>query len=68
MNVRNNKSQKNLLLEFTATVAFDKETIYNKYRDKVVFRYPLSRFMDDGYSKQVKRIETSANDKEKCSM
>ena len=65
LDVRNNKSQKNLLLEFTATVAFDKETIYNKYRDKVVFRYPLSRFMDDGYSKQVKRIETSANDKEK---
>lgn len=65
LNARNNKNQKNLLLEFTATVDFDKATIYDKYRDKVVYRYPLSRFMYDGYSKQVKRIETSVSDEEK---
>ncbi|GAB5053689.1 DEAD/DEAH box helicase family protein [Pediococcus parvulus] len=65
LNARNNEEQKNLLLEFTATVDFDKATIYDKYRDKVVYRYPLSRFMYDGYSKQVKRIETSASDEEK---
>lgn len=58
-------TKKNLLLEFTATVDFDKDTIYNKYRDKVVYRYPLSQFMRDGYSKQVKRIETSASDDDK---
>lgn len=58
-------TKKNLLLEFTATVDFDKDTIYNKYRDKVVYRYPLSRFMRDGYSKEVKRIETSASDDDK---
>ena len=44
---------------------FDKEAIYNKYRDKVVYRYPLNKFMFDGYSKQVKRIETSASDEDK---
>lgn len=65
LNARNNKELKNLLLEFTATVEFDKTTIYDKYRDKVVYRYPLSRFMYDGYSKQVRRIETSASDAEK---
>lgn len=65
LNARNNEEQKNLLLEFTATVDFEKEAIYNKYRDKVVYRYPLSKFMLDGYSKQVKRIETSASDKDK---
>lgn len=65
LNARNNESQKNLLLEFTATVDFEKTTIYDKYRDKVVYRYPLSQFMYDGYSKQVKRIETSASDEEK---
>ncbi|MFT8949862.1 MAG: DEAD/DEAH box helicase family protein [Liquorilactobacillus hordei] len=65
LNARNTEDQKNLLLEFTATVDFEKETIYDKYRDKVVYRYPLSRFMYDGYSKQVKRIETSASDEEK---
>lgn len=65
LNARNNEDKKNLLLEFTATVDFEKTTIYDKYRDKVVYRYPLSRFMYDGYSKQVKRIETSASDEEK---
>ncbi|BDR57395.1 DEAD/DEAH box helicase family protein [Xylocopilactobacillus apis] len=65
LRARDDKEQKNLLLEFTATVDFDKETIYNKYRDKVVYLYPLNKFMYDGYSKQVKRIETSANDKDK---
>lgn len=65
LNVRNEQEQKNLLLEFTATVDFDKEVIYDKYRDKVVYRYPLSKFMFDGYSKQVKRIETSASDEDK---
>lgn len=65
LRARNDKEQKNLLLEFTATVDFDKEVIYNKYRDKVVYRYPLNKFMYDGYSKQVKRIETSASDKDK---
>ena len=65
LNARNTEDQKNLLLEFTATVDFEKTAIYDKYRDKVVYRYPLSRFMYDGYSKQVKRIETSASDEEK---
>ncbi|HCJ4457903.1 TPA: DEAD/DEAH box helicase family protein [Listeria innocua] len=65
LNARNEQKQKNLLLEFTATVDFDKEVIYDKYRDKVVYRYPLSKLMFDGYSKQVKRIETSASDEDK---
>ncbi len=65
LRARDDKEKKNLLLEFTATVDFDKEVIYNKYRDKVVYRYPLNKFMFDGYSKQVKRIETSASDEDK---
>ena len=65
LRARDDKEQKNLLLEFTATVDFDKEVIYNKYRDKVVYRYPLNKFKYDGYSKKVKRIETSASDEDK---
>lgn len=65
LNARNEHIQKNLLLEFTATVDFDNGVIYDKYRDKVVYRYPLSKFMSDRYSKQVKRIETSASDEDK---
>ncbi|WP_438496816.1 DEAD/DEAH box helicase family protein [Paenibacillus sp. IHBB 3054] len=65
LRARDDKEHMNLLLEFTATVDFDKESIYNKYRDKVVYRYPLNKFMFDGYSKQIKRIETSASDEDK---
>lgn len=65
LRARNDKNKKNLLLEFTATVDFDKDVIYDKYRDKVVYRYPLNKFMYDGFSKQVKRIETSADDEDK---
>lgn len=53
------------MIEFTATVEFEKQAIYDKYKDKIVYRYPLNNFMVDGYSKQVKRIETSASDREK---
>ncbi len=65
LRARDDKEQKNILLEFTATVDFDHEAIYNKYRDKVIYRYPLSNFIFDGYSKQVKRIETSVSDEDK---
>lgn len=65
LSARDDENKKNLLLEFTATVDFEKNTIYNKYRDKVVYRYPLNKLMFDRYSKQVKRIETSASDEDK---
>ncbi|GAB6713128.1 DEAD/DEAH box helicase family protein [Streptococcus uberis] len=65
LHARDNNVDKNLLLEFTATVDFDNDNIYNKYSDKVVYHYPLNKLMLDGYSKKVKRIETSASDKEK---
>ena len=48
----------NLLLEFTATLDFDDETIYQKYRDKVVYRYSLNTYINDRYSKNVRRIQT----------
>ena len=48
----------NLLLEFTATLDFDDETIYQKYRDKIVYRYTLDAYIKDRYSKNVRRIQT----------
>lgn len=65
LTARDNEEKKNLLLEFTATIDFDNQAIYNKYQDKVVYRYALNRFMKDGFSKEVRRIETSASDEEK---
>lgn len=53
----------NRLLEFTATMNFDNEKIYEKYKDKVIFRYALDQFIRQGFSKNVKRIQ-NANDDE----
>lgn len=60
-----NAREDNILLEFTATVEFEKEAIYNKYKDKVVYRYALNQLMADRYSKNVKRIQSQASDRDK---
>lgn len=43
----------NLLLEFTATADLGNPAIRAKYQDKVLYDYPLSRFREDGYSKDI---------------
>lgn len=64
--LRNDESgNKNLQLEFTATIDLNKEEIYQKYRDKLAFRYDLSRFVKDGYSKNIYRIQANNNDEYK---
>lgn len=42
-----------LLLEFTATMDFQNPTIREKYRDRLLFRYDLSKFRAEKYSKDV---------------
>ena len=54
----------NLLLEFTATLDFDDETIYEKYRDKIIYRYALDSYIKDGFSKNVRRIQTGNSNEE----
>lgn len=64
--LRNNMSGlKNLQLEFTATIDLNKEEIYQKYRDKLAFRYDLSHFVHDGYSKNIYRIHANTDDRYK---
>ncbi|OQA21605.1 MAG: Type III restriction enzyme, res subunit [Chloroflexi bacterium ADurb.Bin360] len=43
----------NLLLEFTATVELSHPAVAEKYRDKLLYDYPLKQFREDGYSKEV---------------
>lgn len=43
----------NVLLEFTATEDFANPAIADKYKDKVIFDYPLKKFREDGYSKDI---------------
>ena len=42
-----------VLLEFTATAQVEDERIAKKYNDKIVYDYPLKRFREDGYSKDI---------------
>ncbi len=42
-----------ILLEFTATIDLEDASIYNKYKDRIIYKYDLKRFREDGYSKDV---------------
>lgn len=55
----------NRQFEFTATLDLQNENIYNKYRDKIVYRYDLSQFIHEGYSKRVYRLQADNNDNDK---
>ena len=48
----------NILLEFTATMDLAHQQIIEKYRDKIIFDYPLKAFRMDGYSKEVKVLQS----------
>lgn len=58
LELRNN----NKLLEFSATVDMSKKNISDKYSDKIIYKYDLSQFMNDGYSKNVLRLQSSEDD------
>jgi type III restriction enzyme len=47
----------NLLLEFTATMDYDNGDIAGKYGNKVLFRYDLRQFHNDGYAKDVSIVQ-----------
>lgn len=50
-------NEKNMLLEFTATADLTNPFIADKYYDKIIFDYPLRRFREDGYSKDIEVVE-----------
>ncbi len=43
----------NIMLEFTATLDLSDVNIASKYADKLLYNYPLSKFREDGFSKEV---------------
>ncbi|PNZ58304.1 restriction endonuclease subunit R [Staphylococcus casei] len=49
---------KNKLLEYTATLQLE-DAIYEKYKDRIIYRYDLKEFMNQGYSKNVTVLHTS---------
>lgn len=50
----------NILLEFTATEDFTEPNIAEKYKDKIIFDYPLRRFREDQYSKDIAVVQSDA--------
>ncbi|WP_060564445.1 DEAD/DEAH box helicase family protein [Corynebacterium glutamicum] len=49
----------NVLLEFTATVDLRDRNILAKYRNKIVFDYPLAKFRDSGFTKDFQNFQSS---------
>lgn len=54
------QNPKTMLLEFTATMDFEDETIHNKYHGRTLFQYDLRKFRQDRFSKEV--LLYTAND------
>lgn len=47
------QNAENILLEFTATCDLQNDAIKADYEDKIIFDYPLKKFYNDGYSKEI---------------
>lgn len=60
-----NINEKNILLEFTATQDLADKKIADKYRDKIIYDYPLKKFRDDKYSKDIRLISDNLNTNER---
>jgi len=59
------QNEDNLLLEFTATLDYYHKNIVEKYRNKVIYRYDLCQFRNDGYSKDVYIVQADFEEKER---
>lgn len=55
-------NDENKLFEFTATINIDDKDINEKYSDKIIYYYDLRKYMNDGYSKNVMRIQSDSDD------
>ncbi|MBS1570984.1 MAG: DEAD/DEAH box helicase family protein [Bacteroidetes bacterium] len=55
----------NILLEFTATMDFESREILNKYQNKVIYKYDLSQFRIDKYSKEINLVRSLYDEQER---
>lgn len=55
-----NSNTENILLEFTATCDTKNAEILAKYESKIIFDYPLAKFREDLYSKEIKTLRTDS--------
>ena len=43
----------NVMMEFTATLELSHPAVASKYANKLLYNYPLAKFREDGYSKEI---------------
>ncbi len=55
----------NLLLEFTATLDYNHRSLADKYRNKVLYKYDLRQFRNDGYSKDVFIVQADFEERDR---
>jgi len=60
----NANDNKNVLIEFTATVPKDK-SVEEKYVDKTIFRFDLKDFLRAGYTKEINLVSSRFNKKQR---
>lgn len=61
---KNSGANKNILLEFTATIPQNEEVL-RKYENKVIYEFNLADFLNAGYTKEINLVSTSLAKKEK---
>ncbi len=59
------QNENNLLLEFTATHDYTTPAMVDKYRNKVIIRYDLLQFRNDGFSKDVVIVQSDFDQRER---
>jgi len=59
-----NKENKNVLLEFTATIPAN-ENVERKYSDKIIYKFGLKEFLGAGYTKEINLITSTLGKKER---
>ena len=60
-----NSHKDNVLLEFTATIDWEDEYIFDKYKKRVLFEYDLKKFREDKFSKDVFLIQSNSSIEER---
>lgn len=55
------RNRDSIMLEFTATCDLKDENVLQKYRDKIIFNYPLISFRESGYTKDFQNFATDTD-------
>ena len=61
---RESKNNKNVLLEFTATIP-ENDQVAKKYECKIIYRFGLKEFLRAGYTKEINLISSTLNKKQR---